>query len=379
MLKACLRPFALLFFPYHFEPIAPPDRGHREQHLLVIPLRLLEIITGIMFGTSKSIITRRRLAHVASIATMTRLMTGSPTLANGVRHGLASIIDLAIPFHDAVFNQTYVTLDAITAAAVVTSPLLRDVASVTVASGSTRANNQVEAFTGRYINMRDTLLEIFAPGDNLTDAPRVGCFGIILGADRPGLLRQVADRLNAAGYPATVQLQKRGTGPQAPDWLYDLELSDVPSASLQPTNIARAFGLEYVASYFERPGHPVTPSLGPSDQISRRRYQAHAYKNALFQNLIAGTYAVDRSLYEKNLRPVLAAYGFLFQEDNVGAICTGSDIQLRFDFSTLSQTGLREWIITLSEPVDGSRSETIGRSRLTVGPGTRARWSFDRA
>lgn len=322
-------------------------------------------------------LTRRGFAGLAALTTLSRLRRVPELFAQTVHPPVTEPGVCGQRCPQALLNQTFVTLDAETVAAIETSPLLHEAAAVKQSSGSAIDKGKKHVWKGRYVYLRETFLEIFAPGDALDDAPNLGSFGLIFGTDVPGTYRDIDRRLADAHVPHRSWLQKQGTAADAPDWFYAVEKTGLPSPGDHAGADASASFMEYVASYFERPGHPPKPSLGPADTISRRRYNEGAYKtDSLLEALTSATYAVAPDMYRAGLRPMLSACGFEISETAAEATCKGKDIDFTLLFAAPEKTGLREWRFRTSRALPAARSEVIGNSRLSVGPGNRAAWSF---
>jgi len=278
----------------------------------------------------------------------------------------------AKPERLAAVNHFYAVLDAETADAIETSPLLNAVASVRV-TRTTPATGR--AWTGRYIDMRTTYVELFGPGD-IDDGP-VGSIGLGLGGDTVGEVEAIAERLRKAGASPIVDINHQMLAGRSVDWYHVVVLNDVggtPSRGPDRPSVS-AWAMEYVPSYFDQPEAGKLQSLGPEDLISRRRYNAANYRGAQLADLALVKLAMERDAYLQ-AKPLLEAANFAVTERSGGVRVVGAEISIDVMFTPATAAGLREIVFHLARPEGDRRTEKLGRSLLVVGPGRTARWTF---
>ena len=267
----------------------------------------------------------------------------------------------------AFVNHLYAVVDRDTVAATERSALLREHANFTVTRVTAEGG---ESWTGRYLTMRKTYVELFGPNDAGGDSDAPGSIGLALGGDVPGIVDTFVERAKERGLPVQPGLRKRATADGEIDWF---EKATLPDGEESPTAVD-VWAMEYVASYFDDPGARKRASLGPADEVSRLRYNDGAYRGALFEDLESATFDIDSARFKSRMRPMLDAAGFRVQESAEGAVAESDEATLAFHFA--SGPYLRALTIRLADPVDDARHETLGRSMLTVGPGRAAHWRF---
>lgn len=229
-------------------------------------------------------------------------------------------------------------------------------------------------WTGRYLSMRNTYVELFGPGDAAdAGASGPGSIGIALGSDLPGAIDALVARADGQGHHLDRSVQRRVFDGEEVDWF---ESARMPDQTSDTSTTVDVWAMEYVPSYFEHGTANKRPSIGEADRISRLRYNAGSYDGALLEDLVAADFAIDRDVFATRVRPMLVAAGFDLGESREGAHASGPETSLTFAFA--SSTGLRELRFRLTSDVASVRSEVVGRSTLSIGPGRAARWSFDR-
>ena len=272
----------------------------------------------------------------------------------------------------AFVNHVFAVVDAETARAIETSPLLHECADFEV--------KRIEAdggdcWTGRYLSMRTTYVELFGPHD-AAGISKPGSIGIALGGDVPGIVGEIDRRLKAAGHRTSTDIRKRRLAGREVDWFRLVGPPDAPRHGPSPLPTVDVWSMEYLASYVDLPEVAKRPSFDAADAVSRLRYNAGAYRDGLLSDLDAAHFAIERTLFVDRVRPYLLACGLRPAERDDGAVVHSGEGELQFTFVDGPEAGLRELRFRLNRRVPDTRSETIGRSLLVVGPGDRARWTF---
>ena len=135
------------------------------------------------------------------------------------------------------------------------------------------------------------------------------------------------------------------------------------------------YTMEYVAAYFDEPEARKEPAESPDDAISRERYLDDLYREHVMRDITALEAAVTREDFSR-MEPMLRAAAFDLSRSDGRVEARGADVTLSFRFVRRESIGLRRVDFVLNAPVRTARSEPIGHSTLTVGPGARARWTF---
>ncbi|MFF2135763.1 DUF5829 family protein [Streptomyces sp. NPDC058193] len=265
------------------------------------------------------------------------------------------------------FNHSYGVLDRETADAVEHSDYLRDFASFQVRT-TTGADGQV--WTGRYLMGRETYLELLGVGDLAGQDGTLGSAGLGLSTERAGDLATVTERLKEEGVAEPVEfLQTRDFGDGVPVPWFD---------ALLTTTTYDAFGawaMEYRPEYFADPRSNTEPASSPGD-VGRERYLSDDYRTHLMRDVTSVRLAVTEGDLA-DTAPLLRAGGFAVRSvAHGGVVAERGGITLRFDVVTREQAGLRQVGMSLNRSVTERHVEPIGRSTLTVGPGSRALWTF---
>ena len=221
--------------------------------------------------------------------------------------------------------------------------------------------------------MRNTYVELFGPGDAAGgDVGGPGSIGIALGSDLQGAVDAFVARADAEVLRLDRSTRRRLFGEDEIDWFEVAAMPDQPAGTSQTVDV---WAMEYVPGYFEHAAANKRAGTGATDVISRLRYNARSYDGALFEDLLAAEFAIDRNVFGARIRPMLVAAGFELEDDleRVQARCV--EASLTFDFA--ASTGLRALRFRLNADVSPMRGEAIGRSTLSIGPGREARWAFD--
>jgi hypothetical protein len=93
-------------------------------------------------------------------------------------------------------------------------------------------------------------------------------------------------------------------------------------------------------------------------------------------DIVGAELAVARRDFDK-ARPLLEAGGFAVAMSQDAAVAESGGVQLKFRFVELDRIGLRRIDFALREAPRELRTERIGASALTVGPGSIATWIFE--
>ena len=268
-------------------------------------------------------------------------------------------------------NHFYAVVDDTTAAAIKTSAFLREFANVSI---NTVTANGGETWTGRYLRGRQTYAEFFASSDLSAPEPTmVGAVGIAISGDVPGVFAAVEKRLRDMAAPAATTVRTRRFGDHEVNWF---RLVEMAWPHENPADRALSiYTMEYVAAYFDEPEARKEPAESSADAISRERYLDDLYREHVMRDIIALEAAVTRDDFSR-MEPMLRAAAFDLSRSDDRIEARGADITLTFRFVRQESIGLRRVDFVLNAPVQTARSEPIGNSTLTVGPGARARWTF---
>ncbi|MEV5158373.1 DUF5829 family protein [Streptomyces sp. NPDC053728] len=265
------------------------------------------------------------------------------------------------------FNHSYGVLDRETADAIEHSDYLRDFTNFQVRT-TTGADGQT--WTGRYLMGRETYLELFGVGDLAGQDGTLGSAGLGLSTERAGDLSTVTERLEEEGVADPVEfLQTRDFGDGVPVPWFDAVLT---------TTAYDAFGawaMEYRPEYFADPRSNTEPASSPGD-VGRERYLSDDYRDHLMRDVTSVRLAVTEGDLADTV-PLLRAGGFAVRTVAAGGVVAErGGITMRFDVVPREQAGLRQVGMSLNRPVTDRHVERLGRSALTVGPGSRALWTF---
>lgn len=264
-------------------------------------------------------------------------------------------------------NHVYAVVDDETAEAIKTSHALNEFAYFTV---QTIVPGDGRKWTGRYLTGKETYLELFALAD-LKESGEPGVRGltvIALGIDRVGGLESLGARLKLSGVSARTTMEKVRRGDMDVDWFKLLEIH-----SAGPFGI---FAMEYAEPFF-RFVRNKEAAEGRDDVVSRERFNEDEYRNRQMRDISGVEVGVERDRY-KTHEPMLQAAGFRLRESGSRLIAEGPDVNLQFVFVGPESIGLRKVDFVLNRSVKERKIETIGNSTLTIGPGTRASWVFNR-
>lgn len=263
------------------------------------------------------------------------------------------------------YNHSYGVLDRETADAIEHSDYLRDFASFEV---RTTTGSGGQTWTGRYLRGRETYLELFGVGD-LTGADGVlGAGGLGVSTERDGDLATVAERMKSEGATPIEFLQTRDFGDGVPVPWFDALLTDTEYDAFQ------AWAMEYRPEYFADPRGKTEPAGFPGD-VGRERYLSDDYRNHLLRDVTSVHFAVTADDLAETV-PLLRAGGFAVRTTGSGVVAEGGGTTIRIDSVPREQAGLQQVGMSLNRPVKDRHVERIGHSTLTVGPGSRAVWTF---
>ncbi|MGW5614568.1 DUF5829 family protein [Streptomyces sp. NPDC003877] len=264
------------------------------------------------------------------------------------------------------YNHAYGVLDRETADAIEHSAYLRDFANFQV---RTTTGSGGRTWTGRYLLGRETYLELFCVGDLPGKDGTLGAGGMGVSADRAGDLATVTARLRERGGDPVEFLQTRDFGDGVPVPWFDAVFTT------DRYDLFGAWGMEYRPEYFADPRGATEPAAHPGD-VGRERYLSDGYRDRLMRDVTGVRIAVTPGDLAATV-PLLEAGGFALRSvPGGGVVAKGGGTTLRFDAVPLDQVGLRQVEMSLNRPVPDRHVERLGHSRLTVGPGARAVWTF---
>ncbi|MEU6356121.1 DUF5829 family protein [Streptomyces sp. NPDC047072] len=264
------------------------------------------------------------------------------------------------------YNHSYGVFDRETADAIEHSDYLRDFASFEV---RTTTGSGGQTWTGRYLRGRETYLELFGVGDLAGPDGTLGAAGLGLSTERDGDLATVAERMKSEGVTPIEFLQTRDFGDGVPVPWFDALLTATEYDAFG------AWAMEYRPEYFADPRSNTEPESYPGD-VGRERYLSDDYRNHLMRDVTAVRIAVTEGDLADTM-PLLRAGGFTVRNvTGGGVVAEGGGTAIRFDVVPREQAGMRRVEMSLNRPVKDRHVEQLGHSTLTVGPGTRAVWTF---
>ncbi|MFD3696899.1 DUF5829 family protein [Streptomyces sp. NPDC058646] len=268
------------------------------------------------------------------------------------------------------YNHAYGVLDRETADAVERSAYLREFANFQV---RTTTGSGGETWTGRYLMGRETYLELFGVGDLPGGEGTLGAGGLGVSAERAGDLATVTRRLRDQGVPEPVAFrQTRDFGDGVPVPWFDAVLTTTEYDAFA------AWGMEYLPEYFADPRSTTEPPGHPGD-VGRERYLSDDYRDRLMRDVTSIRLALTAGDLADTV-PLLRAGGFTVRKvPGGGVVAQGGGTTIRLDSVAREEAGLRQVEMSLNRPVAYRHEERIGNSTLTVGPGTRAVWTFGTA
>ncbi|SDM21003.1 DUF5829 family protein [Allokutzneria albata] len=258
------------------------------------------------------------------------------------------------------YNHAYAVVDRETADAVEKSPYLRDFANVEVRTSSGGGLT----WTGRYLYGRETYLELFGVGDLPGKDGEFGSAGLAISADRAGDLAKVDKQLKK---PVKYR-QTRDFGDGVPVPWFDTTRTADKYTAFDP------WAMEYLPEYFADPRSKTEPASHPGD-VSRERYLSDGYRTRVMRD-VAG---VHMAVTKEDLAiavPLFRAGGCAVQTVPGGVVTRCGATTIRLDSVPRARAGLRQVDFVLNKAVD-RHEEKIGLSKLVVGPGARAVWTFN--
>ncbi|MCO1576070.1 DUF5829 family protein [Crossiella sp. SN42] len=266
------------------------------------------------------------------------------------------------------FNHGYGVVDRETADAIEHSAYLREFASFHVRT-TTGAGGQT--WTGRYLMGRETYFEMFGVGDLPGEDGKLGMTGFGVSTENAGELEKVRQRLRDQGVKPVEFQQTRDFGDGVPvPWFDAIFTSPEQYESLN------AWGMEYREEYLSDPRTKIRPAAYPGE-VSRDRYLNEDYQKHLMRDVSAMHIGITARDLKVTL-PLLTAGGFVVTPFPGGVLVTRGGTTMRLEAVPQDQIGLRMVEFTLNRDLGARQVVPIGRSTLTVGPGTRAVWTFQR-
>ncbi|WP_329265608.1 DUF5829 family protein [Streptomyces sp. NBC_01478] len=265
------------------------------------------------------------------------------------------------------YNHSFGVFDRETADAIEHSDYLREFANFQV---RTTTGTGGETWTGRYLMGRETYMELFGVGDVPGQDGTLGAAGLGLSTERAGDLATVTARLKDEGVTDPVDfLQTRDFGDGVPVPWFDAVLTTTEYDAFD------AWAMEYRPEYFADPRGNTEPPSYPGD-VGRERYLSDDYRTHLMRDVTSVHLAVTEGDLADTV-PLLRAGGFTVRTvAGGGVVAVGGGTTIRFDVVPREKAGYQQVDMSLNRPVKDRHVEQIGHSTLTVGPGTRAVWTF---
>lgn len=262
------------------------------------------------------------------------------------------------------YNHAWGTFDRATADAVAHSAYLKEFANFEVRT-TTGADGKV--WTGRYLRGQQTYLEIFGIGDVPGQDGELGSAGLGLSTEHDGEIEVLKDRLRAAGSAPKDFLQTRDFGDGKPvPWFDTVYLAE-------KYDRFGAWAMEYRDEYLNDPRSKIGPPQYPGD-VSRERYLPDTYKDRLMRNITLIRLAVTAGDLAATM-PLLRAGGFVLRTEPGSVVAKRGGTTMLFDEVPMGKTGLKRVEFELNRAVP-RHVEPFGTSKLVVGPGKRAVWTF---
>ncbi|MBK3567473.1 DUF5829 family protein [Streptomyces sp. MBT62] len=267
------------------------------------------------------------------------------------------------------YNHSYGVFDRETADAIEHSDYLRDFANLQV---RTTTGTGGQTWTGRYLMGRETYLELFGVGDVAGQDGTLGSAGLGLSTERAGDLATVTARLKDEGVADPIEfLQTRDFGDGVPVPWFDAILTTTEYDAFD------AWAMEYRPEYFADPRGNTEPPRYPGD-VGRERYLSDDYRTHLMRDVTSVRIAVTEGDLADTV-PLLRAGGFTVRTvAGGGVVAKGGGTTIRLDVVPRANAGMQQVDMSLNRPVKERHVERIGNSTLTVGPGSRAVWTFAR-
>ncbi|SEF00146.1 hypothetical protein SAMN05216489_09513 [Streptomyces sp. 3213] len=265
------------------------------------------------------------------------------------------------------YNHSYGVFDRETADAIEHSDYLREFANFQV---RTTTGTGGQTWTGRYLMGRETYLELFGVGDVAGQDGTLGSAGLGLSTERAGDLATVTARLKDEGVADPIEfLQTRDFGDGVPVPWFDAILTTTEYDAFG------AWAMEYRPEYFADPRGNTEPPSYPGD-VGRERYLSDAYRTHLMRDVTSVRIAVTEGDLADTV-PLLRAGGFTVHTvPGGGVVAKGGGTTIRLDVVPRANAGMQQVDMSLNRPVNDRHVERIGNSTLTVGPGSRAVWTF---
>ncbi|GAA2813237.1 DUF5829 family protein [Crossiella cryophila] len=266
------------------------------------------------------------------------------------------------------FNHGYGVLDRETADAIEHSAYMKEFANFSVRT-TTGAGGQ--KWTGRYLMGRETYVELFGVGDLPGEDGKLGATGFGVSPEHAGDLKTVRQRLiDQGGKPVDfLQTIDWGDGKPVP-WF------DAIFTSAEKYESLNAWGMEYREEFLSDPRAKIGPPAYPGD-VSRDRYLSEKYRDFLMRDVSAIHLAITARDLNVTL-PLLKNGGFVVVPTPSGVLVTRGGTTMRLDAVPPAEIGLRSIDFTLNRPLGTRQEHRLGNSTLTVGPGARAFWTFQR-
>lgn len=266
------------------------------------------------------------------------------------------------------YNHSYGVLDRETADAIEHSDYLRDFANFQV---RTTTGTGGQTWTGRYLMGRETYLELFGVGDISGPDGTLGSGGLGLSTERDGDLATVTERLKSEGVTDPVEfLQTKDFGDGVPVPWFDALLTTTEYDAFN------AWAMEYRPEYFADPRGNTEPASFPGD-VGRERYLSDDYRTHLMRDVTYVHFAVTEGDLADTV-PLLRA-AWVRRQERAGRWRRRDGgrhhDQVRRRPARTGRVAAGRDVAQLL-PVKDRHVEQLGHSTLTVGPGSRAVWTF---
>ncbi|MEV0151299.1 MULTISPECIES: DUF5829 family protein [unclassified Nonomuraea] len=309
-----------------------------------------------------------RTLRMMTVVTAAFAVALTGAVAGGVQMARADQTKPATDRQLLFYNHAYSVVDKETADAIEHSDYLKEFANfevrTTTGGGMT--------WKGRYLYGRETYIELFGENDLPGQDGLFGSAGLGVSTERAGDLATVTDRLKALGItdPAKYrQTRDFGDGVKVP-WFDTIRTFSDQYDAFDP------WAMEYLPEYFADPRSKTEPENYPGD-VGRERYLSDAYSAHLMRDVTS----IQIGVTQRDLAtavPLLKAGGFTVSTLSGGGVyAVGGGPTIRLDAVDRAQAGLKKVTFSLNKTITYQDEVEIGRSKLLVGPGARAVWTFD--
>lgn len=221
-----------------------------------------------------------------------------------------------------------------------------------------------ESWTGRYLFGRRTYLELFGPDDLSESDASEASAGLGLSARERGGLDVITERMARWGERVRIGRRTREEGVDQVSWFDYLEAADVA-----PTFTA------WVMEFLEDPSDLQIREAAFEAWMARSRAPASSPDPP--GPVLSDLCLVQLTMSAANIAAtasMLSAAGF--ETESTSDLVVAQDAETTIELHTApGPTELKRVEFTL-DSAGMERVETLGRSRITVGPSDRATWDF---